>query len=681
MASLNGQTIASSYEQLLHVDRDGGGNANTLVSVKDGDNGTTFGIKLATNKVEIIPGSNDANAFEVSQADGTAVFTVNTSTAGASVAGTLTASGDVNFDSNTLFVDASENKVGIGTNSPTLATTQIQDGDLAIVANSADANSKSMLFYKSRNATDAGHTIVQDGDDLGIIKWVASDGGDWIRAAQILAEIDGTPGDDDMPGRIVFQTTPDGGITPVERLRIESNGAFRIGGDGSDQTTKWHSGSAYVNAKLDVRQLAIAFSGTDKVTSDTSGNFTFSSKVGINGAIDSSFAGATIHGTSIIKTTPSDGSENRIKFYTGGAADDSLIQLFKADGSTIGVNLNTNGDSYFNGGDVGINTSNPTNLFTVKSGGAGQIVKGIVLENNGDTNIAGTLFEESFSGGTCGELRLNSSNALKVLISGNSTSYINNGSNFGIGETSPDGKLHIKQATDNGNAIVVDSSTSSARIDVLTVQEAGAERWALSFEGESATNSLTLNSNSTSNIIHFAPDGNVGIGTQNPRSKFHVEDATNRGVRFFSKSTTGIGAGSQTTTIGTFTTKYDGTGNGHACMVDAVVTARVSQGANHTSIRTVGLRILIARSGNEGGGDNTNSNVSIIETTNSVIAETGSAGTMKSISFAAAFTSGTNSSSSSHGVEIQATTDIDTGSGCAIDFIGMIYGHETIEFS
>ena len=79
MASLNGQTIASSYEQLLHVDRDGGGNANTLVSVKDGDNGTTFGIKLATNKVEIIPGSDDANAFEVSQADGTAVFTVNTS--------------------------------------------------------------------------------------------------------------------------------------------------------------------------------------------------------------------------------------------------------------------------------------------------------------------------------------------------------------------------------------------------------------------------------------------------------------------------------------------------------------------------------------------------------------------------------------------------------------------------
>ena len=53
MASLTSQSIASSYEQLLHVDRDGGGNGTTLVDVKDGDNGSTFAIKLATDKVRI----------------------------------------------------------------------------------------------------------------------------------------------------------------------------------------------------------------------------------------------------------------------------------------------------------------------------------------------------------------------------------------------------------------------------------------------------------------------------------------------------------------------------------------------------------------------------------------------------------------------------------------------------
>jgi len=49
MAALGAQSIASSYEQLLHVDRDGGGNTTTHVSVKDGDNGTTFGFTIATD--------------------------------------------------------------------------------------------------------------------------------------------------------------------------------------------------------------------------------------------------------------------------------------------------------------------------------------------------------------------------------------------------------------------------------------------------------------------------------------------------------------------------------------------------------------------------------------------------------------------------------------------------------
>ena len=49
MAALGSQSIASSYEQLLHVDRDGGGNSTTHVSVKDGDNGTTFGFTIASD--------------------------------------------------------------------------------------------------------------------------------------------------------------------------------------------------------------------------------------------------------------------------------------------------------------------------------------------------------------------------------------------------------------------------------------------------------------------------------------------------------------------------------------------------------------------------------------------------------------------------------------------------------
>jgi len=51
MSALGSQSIASSYEQLLHVDTDGGGNGTTLVPVKDGDNGTTFAMQLSTTTI------------------------------------------------------------------------------------------------------------------------------------------------------------------------------------------------------------------------------------------------------------------------------------------------------------------------------------------------------------------------------------------------------------------------------------------------------------------------------------------------------------------------------------------------------------------------------------------------------------------------------------------------------
>jgi hypothetical protein len=69
MAALGSQSIASSYEQLLHVDRDEGGNTTTHVSVKDGDNGTTFALTLATDAVMI----TSTNRLEFGD-DGTYIF-------------------------------------------------------------------------------------------------------------------------------------------------------------------------------------------------------------------------------------------------------------------------------------------------------------------------------------------------------------------------------------------------------------------------------------------------------------------------------------------------------------------------------------------------------------------------------------------------------------------------------
>ena len=76
MAALGSQSIASSYEQLLHTDADGGGNGTTLVSVKDGDNGTTFDIQLSSNSTNFqtdfqVGGTQvTSNAAELNLLDG-----------------------------------------------------------------------------------------------------------------------------------------------------------------------------------------------------------------------------------------------------------------------------------------------------------------------------------------------------------------------------------------------------------------------------------------------------------------------------------------------------------------------------------------------------------------------------------------------------------------------------------
>ena len=85
-------------------------------------------------------------------------------------------------------------------------------------------------FGKSRSDTPGTYTVVQDDDSLGTIVFAGADGTDLANyGAKIAAEVDGTPGSNDMPGRLVFSTTADGASSPTERLRIDSSGNVGIG--------------------------------------------------------------------------------------------------------------------------------------------------------------------------------------------------------------------------------------------------------------------------------------------------------------------------------------------------------------------------------------------------------------------------------------------------------------------
>ena len=79
-------------------------------------------------------------------------------------------------------------------------------------------------FNRSRGTSNASMTSVASGDGLGHIVFRGADGTTFVDSAAIRGDVDGTPGSSDMPGRLVFETTPDGSGTLIERLRIDSNG-------------------------------------------------------------------------------------------------------------------------------------------------------------------------------------------------------------------------------------------------------------------------------------------------------------------------------------------------------------------------------------------------------------------------------------------------------------------------
>jgi hypothetical protein len=82
-----------------------------------------------------------------------------------------------------------------------------------------------LILGHSRSGTAGNYTILQPDDGLGLISFNGSDGTDLASVgATIKAEVDGTPGADDMPGRLVFSTTADGASSPTERMRISSFG-------------------------------------------------------------------------------------------------------------------------------------------------------------------------------------------------------------------------------------------------------------------------------------------------------------------------------------------------------------------------------------------------------------------------------------------------------------------------
>ena len=139
--------------------------------------------------------------------------------------------GTVNAPSNKNTVTPTLNVLGSGVN-----------GAAQITRHTSVGGGGALIHLAATRGNDVNsYTILQSGDGIGTVAFQAADGNEFVTAAQIVANVDGTPGDNDMPARLSFSVTEDGNSFPTERMRIHNGGvvSFSNGielGSGLDAT-------------------------------------------------------------------------------------------------------------------------------------------------------------------------------------------------------------------------------------------------------------------------------------------------------------------------------------------------------------------------------------------------------------------------------------------------------------
>jgi hypothetical protein len=122
-------------------------------------------------------------------------------------------------------------------------------GQTMLSITSSDTSLPSYLILaRQKSGSIGGNTAVANNDYLGYIAFQGSDGNEFVAGAYITAEVDGTPGTNDLPTRLAFSTTADGASSPTERMRISSTGTHDLYGlnDTIYSRTNRGAGTSYV---------------------------------------------------------------------------------------------------------------------------------------------------------------------------------------------------------------------------------------------------------------------------------------------------------------------------------------------------------------------------------------------------------------------------------------------------
>ena len=285
------------------------------------------------------------------------------------------------------------------------------------MGHSGSTGSANVFFTRTKSNSLGGVTSVANNDILGGLYFQGTDGTDAVSAALIKAEVDGTPGANDMPGRIILATTADGSSSPTTRMTIDSSGNVGIG----VTSNLAGSGDLSLQGNKAVRWTH-ATNGTQyaDIYGDTSSNIVFRSGTGSTERMRMDSSGRLGIGTS----SPSEilDAYGNIRF-----GSPNIGRIYSSDGSRGSIQISAPNDSPNRAVSYG------NNYYLNSSGNWVQdssVIGGSAIELRATNNNYGTfLFRQKQDPDAGGAERI----PLLIDASGN----------VGIGTTSPANPLEI----------------------------------------------------------------------------------------------------------------------------------------------------------------------------------------------------------------------------------------------
>jgi hypothetical protein len=373
------------------------------------------------------------------------------------------------------------------------------------------------------------HGVVSDGFQLGLISFVGSDGADGISATSIRTEVDGTPGTNNMPGRLVFSTNS-GAASPTERMRIDSSGNVGLG-------TGIPSNTAGFSRQLEVAgtRPCLTLNSTSAVTRNYS--------VGVNGSGSLLFWDNTASASRMAIN-----SSGNVGIGTASPASllhlessSPVIQLEDTDagGAYSQINGNGTGGRILLSADAGNTGSNSTIEFAVdgtervridSSGrlgiGTASVLSDFHIASSSptirleDDDVASqasyALIKSSSDGGLqfyADPSNARSSTAITFNVDGGEKVRIDSSGFVGIGNTSPDDYLVLGDTSTSGDIGLRFKGNASSRQFIMFGDPGGAQVGDIMYDH--GTNAMRFRvNNSTAATINSS--GNLGVGNTAP---------------------------------------------------------------------------------------------------------------------------------------------------------------------